>query len=204
MKGPPRRRILLSMEFRLATALPLFAIAEDMAIVAWNDAAEEMTGITAEEAVGEPCWAVLAGRNDAGGHVCHRACSRARLAREGWPVHTLEMHIRAANGRRRVAVDTISVVGDEKPVFFHLIRDAPLAVDGDTEQWLDLGPPPELTRRQLDVLQLLAEGLPARTIASQLGLTEATVRNHIRAILLELGAHSQLEAVFRARCHAIL
>ena len=38
-----------------------------------------------------------------------------------------------------------------------------------------------------------------KEIAGRLTLSEATVRNHVRAILRELGAHSQLEAVARAR-----
>jgi DNA-binding NarL/FixJ family response regulator len=45
------------------------------------------------------------------------------------------------------------------------------------------------------VLELLAEGVPARRIATTLGIAEATVRNHIRLILRKLGCHSQLEAV---------
>jgi len=56
-----------------------------------------------------------------------------------------------------------------------------------------------LTARQQEVLQLLAEGVPAKVIATRLGVVEATVRNHIRAILVALGAHSQLEAIANAR-----
>jgi len=59
-------------------------------------------------------------------------------------------------------------------------------------------PPPGATRlstRQRQVLELLAEGVPARRIATTLGIAEATVRNHIRLILRKLGCHSQLEAV---------
>jgi DNA-binding NarL/FixJ family response regulator len=52
-----------------------------------------------------------------------------------------------------------------------------------------------LSARQMEVLELLAEGVPARQIAVELGLAEATVRNHIRAVLRKLGCHSQLEAV---------
>jgi DNA-binding NarL/FixJ family response regulator len=58
---------------------------------------------------------------------------------------------------------------------------------------------PRLTRRQLEILGLLAGGVRVRAIAGQLTISETTVRNHIRALLLELGAHSQLEAVARAR-----
>lgn len=59
-----------------------------------------------------------------------------------------------------------------------------------------------LSARQQEVLELLADGVPAREIAARLGLAEATVRNHIRLILRKLGCHSQLEAVavaFRSR-----
>ena len=40
---------------------------------------------------------------------------------------------------------------------------------------------------------------PAKVIAMRLGLAEMTVRNHIRAILAALDAHSQLEAIAKAR-----
>jgi DNA-binding NarL/FixJ family response regulator len=43
-----------------------------------------------------------------------------------------------------------------------------------------------------------------KTIARRLGLMETTVRNHVRLLLLALGAHSQLEAVARARAHGLL
>lgn len=60
-----------------------------------------------------------------------------------------------------------------------------------------LGPP--LSPRQRQVLALLDSGTPAREIAVRLGRSEATVRNHIRAVLRKLGCHSQLEAVATAR-----
>ena len=58
---------------------------------------------------------------------------------------------------------------------------------------------PALTARQLEVLALLAEGHTSETIAAQLVISVATVRNHVTAILRELGAHSRLEAVAEAR-----
>ena len=62
-------------------------------------------------------------------------------------------------------------------------------------------PPPAelLSPRQREVLGLLADGVQARDIGVRLGLSEATVRNHIRALLRRLGCHSQLQAVARAR-----
>jgi DNA-binding CsgD family transcriptional regulator len=57
----------------------------------------------------------------------------------------------------------------------------------------------DLTPRQEEVLQLLAEGLDTREIAGRLGVAVETARNHIRAILRRLGVHSRLEAVVAAR-----
>jgi len=56
-----------------------------------------------------------------------------------------------------------------------------------------------LSPRQRQVLVLLARGVRARDIGARLGLSEATVRNHIRGLLRRLDCHSQLEAVARAR-----
>ena len=56
-----------------------------------------------------------------------------------------------------------------------------------------------LTRREREVLELLADGHRPQAIAQDLGLSVLTVRNHIRAVLRKLGCHSQLEAAALAR-----
>jgi DNA-binding CsgD family transcriptional regulator/tetratricopeptide (TPR) repeat protein len=56
-----------------------------------------------------------------------------------------------------------------------------------------------LTDRELDVLDLLDEGLRNAEIASRLQLSEKTVGHHVSSILAKLGASSRLEAVRRAR-----
>lgn len=56
----------------------------------------------------------------------------------------------------------------------------------------------ELTPRELDVLQLLAEGLTNRAIAQQLEISDHTVKFHVNAIMSKLGAQSRTEAVVRA------
>ena len=63
---------------------------------------------------------------------------------------------------------------------------------------------PDLTRRQQEVLSLMAEGKPAREISRKLHLSEATVRNHVRSIKQALGARSQLEAIAQARKLGVL
>ena len=56
-----------------------------------------------------------------------------------------------------------------------------------------------LTRRQLDVLCLLCEGLPNKVISSRLSISAGTVKIHIGNILRKLGVSSRLQAVVSAR-----
>lgn len=60
-------------------------------------------------------------------------------------------------------------------------------------------PPPAgsqaLTPREVEVLGMLAEGLPNKQIAPRLGITEHTVKYHIASIFAKLGASSRTEAV---------
>ena len=61
--------------------------------------------------------------------------------------------------------------------------------------------PPEagaLSPRELDVLKLLAEGLPNKEIAHRLEISEHTVKFHVNSILSKLGAQSRTDAVVRA------
>jgi two-component system, NarL family, nitrate/nitrite response regulator NarL len=55
-----------------------------------------------------------------------------------------------------------------------------------------------LTPREIEVLQLVAEGLPNKGIAARLGVSEHTAKFHVNAILRKLGAQSRTEAVVRA------
>ncbi|MEW5985647.1 MAG: response regulator transcription factor [Chloroflexota bacterium] len=61
-------------------------------------------------------------------------------------------------------------------------------------------PPPaeELTPREREVLQLLAEGLPNKLIAQRLSISDHTVKFHVNAILTKLSVQSRTEAVVRA------
>ena len=55
-----------------------------------------------------------------------------------------------------------------------------------------------LTAREQEVLQLLAQGAPNKTVARTLEISESTAKFHTSAILSKLGAKSRTEAVVRA------
>lgn len=55
----------------------------------------------------------------------------------------------------------------------------------------------ELTPREREVLQLLAQGLPNKTIAQKLDISPNTVKFHINGVFSKLGAQSRTEAVVR-------
>jgi DNA-binding CsgD family transcriptional regulator len=91
----------------------------------------------------------------------------------------------------------------------HMIRDVPaaqellalirkrLAVPAVPREPATNGAP--LTRREVEILHMIANGLKTRSIALRLHVSPATVRNHVRNILRKLDAHSRLEAVACAR-----
>jgi two-component system NarL family response regulator len=57
---------------------------------------------------------------------------------------------------------------------------------------------PRLTKRELDILKLVARGRLNREIARELFISENTVRNHVRNILDKLQMHSRMEAAMYA------
>jgi DNA-binding NarL/FixJ family response regulator len=62
----------------------------------------------------------------------------------------------------------------------------------------------DLSRREIDVLQCLADGLSNAAIAERLFLSPNTVGNHLQRIMLKLNAHSKLEALVAALRHGLV
>lgn len=78
-----------------------------------------------------------------------------------------------------------------------------VALDATFASWLH---PPALlpdsgeglTPRELEVLALLAEGLPNKVIAQRLGTSDRTAKFHVESILAKLGAENRSEAIVLA------
>jgi DNA-binding NarL/FixJ family response regulator len=67
-----------------------------------------------------------------------------------------------------------------------------------------VAPGEALTSRERQVLELVAAGLPNKTIARELGISEHTAKFHVGSLLAKLGAASRTEAVTLATRRGIL
>lgn len=61
-----------------------------------------------------------------------------------------------------------------------------------------------LTAREIDILQHLCQGHPAKHVAVTLGISVGTLKNHVHRILTKTGARTQLEAINMARHEGII
>ena len=78
-------------------------------------------------------------------------------------------------------------------------------IDNDAIVVASAGAPPgddgfeePLTPREVQVLELLAEGLPNKSIATRLRISDQTVKFHVSSISGKLGAKNRTDAVRRA------
>lgn len=61
-----------------------------------------------------------------------------------------------------------------------------------------------LTPRELEILQLMAEGMNSSQIAKKLGMSPHTLRTHVQNVLTKLGVHSKLEALMAGIRHGVI
>ena len=119
---------------------------------------------------------------------------------EGPPMARLlhEILSRAEALPRRIAPDYVLGLLAAFPIAEPEQADSSRSQAPDAE-WVE-----PLSERELEVLQLIAEGLTNREIASRLFLSLNTVKAHTRNIYGKLAVHSRRQAVDRARTLGIL
>jgi DNA-binding NarL/FixJ family response regulator len=76
--------------------------------------------------------------------------------------------------------------------------DAILIAPSDSSDDSDEAFDEPLTPREIEVLELLAEGLPNKAIAERLQISDQTVKFHVSSISGKLGAANRTDAVRRA------
>lgn len=193
---------------RIAASEALFVTDDRQRIVAWSSAAQRLLGFSPEEAIGRTCFQVVMGREPDGHPVCGRNCSVTRNARRlrGTAAYRVVAHAR--DGSSKTVENSVLVVEGPESAFHvvHIVREAPAAQPVPRPK---VAPPPEplvesLTRRELEVLRLLAEGATIDDIAGRLTISVLTARNHTANIARKLGAHSRLETVLIAMRHGLV
>lgn len=218
MPHPPHRdagaRETSGLEQGLAEAGDgAFVIGPDGRIVTWNRAAERILGYAARYVVGRPCCEVFASCDTDGNRLCAPDCHVKGLVRDAQPVQSFDMRTRTKAGQAIwLNVSTVEIRGP-RPRTVHLFRDVTATKELLTLVHERLAPRPpagdgssgaDLTRRELEVLRTLTEGLDTAAAAARLHVSRATVRNHVQNILRKLAVHSRLEAVAWAVKHRLV
>ena len=199
------------------TADGAFALDSDGRILHWNRAAERITGLSAEQAVGRSCCEVMQGRDRCGNTVCIPRCHIQTMAERGEPPRAYDLQVpHVTRGQLWLNMSTILVrdKNGEVDVTFHLFRDMPPrreAEHGTFASHRGMAAPDgapcileRLTPRETNVLHLIALGTPHHAISERLSISVTTVRTHTQNILKKLGVHSKLEAVALAHRHGLV
>ncbi len=194
----------------------VYAVDLDQRIVFWNRGAERILGYTADEMLGAPCYKAFDGSSRETPAMCERNCRTILLAREARIGSSYSFRVNTKNNEKRWIKTTHILIPSRNPdvgTLVHIFYDVSEDVQAkqlvtQLSKWLptqrNLPPPPSitsndrhehLTRRELDVLRLLASGHTTEDISDELVITSTTVRNHVQHILAKLGVHSRLEAV---------
>jgi DNA-binding CsgD family transcriptional regulator len=157
---------------------------------------------------------VFVGVDDHGNRLCYKGCHVMNLVKLGEPVQHFDMQTRTKAGRP-VWLD-ISILeappgGPGGALVIHLFRDVTttrelLRLVHERLQTPSASPDEVtmLTRRELEVLRLMAGGANTKALAERLHVSPATVRNHAQNIFAKLGVHSRLEAVAYATQHHLV
>lgn len=93
----------------------------------------------------------------------------------------------------------ITAVANGEALYNSKIADRILAFFATSRRDLPLNVFPDLTEREREVLDLIAQGHPNAVIARRLSITDKTVRNHVTNIFSKLQVTDRVQAVMRAR-----
>jgi len=212
----PGRVLNEALEEALARASDgAFAIGPDGRVAVWNRAAERILGWSPKEVLGRPCCEVLAGGDGRGNSLCYNGCDVLGQVRLGEPVEHFEMKSRTKGGRAiwlDVSILEAPATNSNRPVAVHLFRDITATkklLEIVQERMLPAAPSngngaSGLTKREIEVLRLMAAGANTKVLAERLHVSPATVRNHAQNIFAKLDVHSRLEAVAWANQHRLV
>lgn len=172
-------------------------------ILTWNKSVERLLGFRASSVLGRSAYEALVGF---GVTYCQAGCAQ-EPPRHGSAISPHTVKLRRADGKEAWYSCSVTVFGGRgpgRPLSLHQLfvgreptlvaTPAPVAAKPSTAP----NPLHRLTRRERQILEALARGERSADVAHELGISPATVRNHVQNMLSKLGVSSRLEAVVLA------
>jgi len=209
----------------IRTADGLFTVDAGQRITYMNPTAGRILGCSAAEMVGKHCFEVVAGRDASNAPFCRRDCPIIVRAQSGETTPAYDVAVADDDGGPcwvNTSILLLDSPEDGSTVVAHVIRnvtserhmhlaarEAAQALRGPTDVDTDAPPPqdpprPRLSRRELEVLRLLTQGMSNNRIAEALYISPITARNHVDRIIVKLGVESRLQAVLYASRHHLI
>jgi PAS domain S-box-containing protein len=209
------------------TADGVYAVDSRQHIMYWSPSAQQILGWKPNEVVGQRCYDVISGGDYEGQRFCRRNCPTITAARKAKPVGNYDVFSHRKDGSSvwlNISIILPPEGGRNGICAVHVFRDVSerrrseqlaqitretvarfsAGEEGQLETKPYPPPGPALTQRELEVLRLLASGVPTEDIAAALGVSRSTARNHIESILAKLGVHTRLQAVVYASRHRLI
>jgi len=137
---------------------------------------------------------------------------RFRAAAPATPLLVYTMHEDAATLRQALARGAVGIVPKTHSAkllqkAIELVMDGGVYVPVELARQLaspdaDNGPPaalPAMSEQQWKILKLLAQGLPNKAIANDLGIASSTVKNQLTLVFEKLGVSNRTQAAIAAR-----
>ncbi len=209
-------------EFRrlvASTSDPAFVVNGEGVVVAWNEAAAKLSGVTAEQAIGEACGSIVQGVDECGA-VCSENCLVRQAIDQRRPLGNFDLKVQTVDGETWCNVSVLTAEANESTGRYAIhivrvvdlgkrletvVRDFVVTTTGLTaEQAVAMiashtaARESHLSAREIEILRFLAKGSTTRTVADQLHISRTTVNNHVQHILHKLDSHTRLEAIRRA------
>jgi len=194
----------------------MFGIDGNQRVIFWNQACENLTGVSAAQAIGSSCHEMLQGHEPSGRPFCKANCPLSQLAKGGPPPSAFSMRISTKEGGKiQLNVGTLLIPSpvEQEWMVVHVMRrghckspaglfarDDPSRNLTSKEHQKDTAEHAShdlclLTEREREILRLLSHGLTTDAISKHLHISMTTVRNHIQRLMAKLNVHSRIAAV---------
>lgn len=195
------------------TADIVFGIDTECRITFWNERCRKFFNLPFEDVRFKTCAEVLAGTNLDGSPLCGPDCYILEQVKRGWTGSDFDLVVKDQGGasvlmnvglyftpgKRSSRGETVVFLALRPVDCYRFLQRMTGESRFKTKEGVSRAC--NLSRRELEILELMSGGLGAAEIAERLFISPSTVKNHLRHILEKLNVHSRAEAVALALRH---